>query len=107
MRVKEFGGVGGSTRERERGEMKRQSGRQKHSSRPPTRDTPLNLQMGASVYRALVCCPSAPKNQEGMSDGDGDGGWWMGMQRERNSRFVFVPFTQKPRRVIARSTPRR
>lgn len=82
-------------------------GRQKHSSRPPTRDTPLNLQMGASVYRALVCCPSAPKNQEGMSDGDGDGGWWMGMQRERNSRFVFVPFTQKPRRVIARSTPRR
>lgn len=27
MRVKEFGGVGGSTRERERGEMKRQSGR--------------------------------------------------------------------------------
>lgn len=82
-------------------------GRQKHSSRPPTRDTPLNLQMGASVYRALVCCPSAPKNQGGMSDGDGNGGWWMGMQRERNSRFVFVPFTQKPRRVIARSTPRR
>lgn len=35
--------------------------------------------MGASVYRALVCCPSAPKNQGGMSDGDGDGdgGWWM------------------------------
>ena len=46
-------------------------------------------------------------NQGGMSDGDGDGGWRMGMQRERNSRFVFVPFTQKPRRVIARSTPQR
>lgn len=29
------------------------------------------------------------------------------LDRKRNSQFVFVPFTQKPRRVIACSTPRR